>query len=119
MSTDNILAVAGACKGNFFLLLFGLALSIPFVVFTSTLLSMLMDKYPIIVWIGAAVLGRVGGEMIMTDPFIVKLIEPGKVLQYSVEVIGAIGVIAVGKLYMRWKISRQQNEVIKDTQPAS
>jgi YjbE family integral membrane protein len=55
MSTDNILAVAGACKGNFFLLLFGLALSIPFVVFTSSLLSMLMDKYPIIVWIGAAV----------------------------------------------------------------
>jgi predicted tellurium resistance membrane protein TerC len=101
------------------LLIFGLALSIPFVVFTSTLLSMLMDKYPIIVYIGAAVLGRVGGEMIMTDPFIVKLIEPGKVLQYSVEAIGAIGVIVVGKLYMRWKISRQERAAIKDTQPAS
>jgi YjbE family integral membrane protein len=107
MSTDNILAVAGACKGNIFLLIFGLALSIPFVVFTSTLLSKLMDKYPIIVYLGAAVLGRVGGEMIMTDPFTVKLIEPGKVLQYSVEVIGAVGVIVVGKLYMRWKIARQ------------
>ena len=46
MSTDNVLAVAGASKGNLFLLLFGLALSIPFVVFTSNLLSMLMDKYP-------------------------------------------------------------------------
>jgi YjbE family integral membrane protein len=119
MSTDNILAVAGACRGNFFLLLFGLALSIPFVVFTSSLLSRLMDRFPIIVWIGAAVLGRVGGEMIMTDPFIVKLIDPGKVFQYSVEVVGAIGVIAVGKLYMRWKISRQENEGIKDTHPTS
>ena len=118
MSTDNILAVAGACKGNFFLLLFGLALSIPFVVFTSSLLSKLMDKYPIIVYIGAAVLGRVGGEMIMTDPFTVKLIEPGKVLQYSVEVIGAVGVIVVGKLYMRWKISRQENSSIKGKEPA-
>jgi YjbE family integral membrane protein len=118
MSTDNILAVAGACKGNFFLLLFGLALSIPFVVFTSSLLSRLMDKYPIIIWIGAAVLGRVGGEMIMTDPFIVKLIEPGKVLQYSVEAIGAIGVIVGGKLFMRWKISRQEKARVKDRQPA-
>ncbi len=118
MSTDNILAVAGACKGNFFLLLFGLALSIPFVVFTSSLLSKLMDKYPIIVYIGAAVLGRVGGEMIITDPFTVKLIEPGKVLQYSVEVIGAVGVIVVGKLYMRWKISRQENSSIKGKEPA-
>jgi YjbE family integral membrane protein len=118
MSTDNVLAVAGACKGNIFLLIFGLALSIPFVVFTSTLLSMLMDKYPIIVYIGAAVLGRVGGEMIMTDPFTVKLIEPGKVLQYSVEVIGAVGVIVVGKLYMRWKISRKENSSIKGKEPA-
>ncbi|MDH4264888.1 MAG: TerC family protein [Deltaproteobacteria bacterium] len=113
MSTDNILAVAGACKGNIFLLIFGLALSIPFVVFTSTLLSMLMDKYPIIVYIGAAVLGRVGGEMIMTDPFMVKLIEPGKILQYSVEIIGAVGVIVVGKLYMRWKIAGQGAPAVK------
>lgn len=118
MSTDNILAVAGACKGNLFLLLFGLTLSIPFVVFTSSLLSMLMDKYPIIVYIGAAVLGRVGAEMIMTDPFIVKLIEPGKVLQYSVEAIGAIGIIIVGKLFMRWKISHQESVAIKVTDPA-
>ncbi len=118
MSTDNVLAVAGACKGNFFLLLFGLALSIPFVVFTSSLLSKLMDKYPIIVWIGAAVLGRVGGEMIITDPFIVNLIAPGKFLKYSVEIIGAVGVILMGKWYMRWKIGRQNPEAIKETEPA-
>ncbi|NCO59214.1 TerC family protein, partial [bacterium] len=69
MAVDNMLAVAGASHGNIFLLLFGLGLSIPFVVFTSNLLSMLMDKYPIIIYIGAAILGKVGGEMMITDPF--------------------------------------------------
>jgi predicted tellurium resistance membrane protein TerC len=110
--------VAGACKGNFFLLLFGLALSIPFVVFTSSLLSMLMDKYPIIVWIGAAVLGRVGGEMIITDPWVVSKIDPSKTLQYACEIIGAVGVLVVAKLYMRWKISKQENSTVKASEPA-
>lgn len=113
MSTDNILAVAGACKGNLFLLLFGLALSIPFVVFTSSLLSMLMDKYPIIVYIGAAVLGRVGGEMIITDPFIVQWLQPSNILKYIVEVMGAGSVILVAKLYIRWRISKQEVLAIK------
>jgi YjbE family integral membrane protein len=117
MSTDNILAVAGACKGNFFLLLFGLALSIPFVVFTSSLLSLLMDKYPVIVWIGAAVLGRVGGEMIITDPWVVEKIVPSKALQYACEIIGAVGVIVVSKLYMRWKIARQAEALAKGAEP--
>jgi YjbE family integral membrane protein len=108
MSTDNILAVAGASKGNLFLLLFGLSLSIPFVVFTSNLLAMLMDKYPFLVYIGAAVLGRVAGEMMITDPFIVKLIHPSKFLQYSVEIFFTIGVLVAGKIWIKWKISREE-----------
>jgi len=118
MSTDNILAVAGACKGNFFLLLFGLALSIPFVVFTSSLLSMLMDKYPVIVWIGAAVLGRVGGEMIITDPWVVEKIAPSNILKYACEIIGAVGVLVGAKLYMRWKIARQAEAPARGAEPA-
>lgn len=108
MATDNMLAVGGASHGNLFLLIFGLGLSIPFVVFTSNLLSMLMDKYPIIIYIGAAVLGKVGGEMIITDPFAVNILHPGKMLQYSVEIIFAIGVIVAGKLWMKWKIAREE-----------
>ncbi|HEX2964408.1 MAG TPA: TerC family protein [Syntrophorhabdaceae bacterium] len=65
MSLDNMLAVAGASHGNNFLIVFGLVLSIPFVVFTSNLLSMLMDRFPIIVYLGAMVLGKVAGEMII------------------------------------------------------
>ncbi len=102
MSTDNMLAVAGASHGNVFLLLFGLGLSIPFVVFTSSLLSMLMDRYPIIIYLGAAVLGRVGGEMIMTDPVVVKFLAPSRIMQYTVEVVLAVSIIVVGKLYMKW-----------------
>jgi YjbE family integral membrane protein len=102
MSLDNMLAVGGASHGNLFLLVFGLGLSIPFIVFTSNLLSMLMDKYPIIIYIGAAVLGKVGGEMIITDPFVVGLLSPSTWVQYGVEAIMAVGVIVVGKLWMRW-----------------
>jgi YjbE family integral membrane protein len=67
MSLDNVIAVAGASKDNFGLLLFGLGLSIPLVVFTSSRLSALMDRFPVIVYLGSAVLGWVGGGMIMTD----------------------------------------------------
>jgi len=110
MSLDNILAVAGCAHGSLFLLVFGLALSIPIVVFASNLLSMLMDKYPIIIMIGAGILGKVGGEMIITDPWVEGLLHPGKVMEYSVQIIGVIGVIAAGKLWAKWNASRAAGE---------
>ena len=67
MSLDNVLAVAGAARGHFGLLMFGLALSIPLVVFASNFISKLMAKYQMVVFIGAAILGKVGGEMMLTD----------------------------------------------------
>lgn len=109
MSTDNMLAVAGASHGNLFLLLFGLGLSIPFIVFTSGLLSMLMDKYPIIIYIGAAILGKVGGEMMITDPVVFDYLNPSKTMVYGVELAFAVGVIAVGKLQLL--ISRRRCQV--------
>lgn len=108
MSIDNVLAVAGASNGNLFLLLFGLGLSIPIVVFTSNLLSMLMDKYPFLVYLGAAILGRVGGEMMISDPFIIKFLEPSAYLRYGVEAFCTVGVLLVGKGWIRWKISREE-----------
>ena len=108
MSTDNILAVAAASKGNLFLLIFGLGLSIPFVVFTSSLLATLMDKYPIITYLGAAVLGRVAGEMMIGDPFIHNLLHPGKLTEYGVQLFFAVGVIVFSKLWMKWKIKKEE-----------
>jgi len=111
MSTDNVLAVAGASHGNPILLLFGLALSIPFVVFTSNLLSMLMDRYPIIIYIGAAILGRVAAEMIFTDPFIESWLATPTWFKYAMEVLFALGVIGVGKLWLWYQYRKEQENV--------
>jgi YjbE family integral membrane protein len=107
MSLDNVLAIAAVSKGNFFLLIFGLGLSIPIVMFASTLLVLLMDKYPIVIYVGAAVLGQVGGEMMVTDPFVIGLLNPSDILKYCVEAFFTIGVVVAGKLWVRQKISRQ------------
>ncbi len=117
MSLDNMLAVAGASHGNNFLILFGLVLSIPFVVFTSNLLSMLMDKFPIIVYLGAMVLGKVAGEMIITDPYVQSFLHTGKVTQYIVEALGAIAVVLVGKLWMKMRTSKA-DEIESAVEPA-
>jgi YjbE family integral membrane protein len=102
MSTDNVLAVAGASKGNLALLVFGLGTSIPLVVFASNLLSKLMDRYPIIVYVGAAILGKVSGEMIITDPFVVRLLDsPGSYVTYATQAACAMAVIMAGKAWIR------------------
>lgn len=108
MALDNMLAVGAASKGNLFLLLFGLGLSIPFIVFTSNLLSMLMDKYPAIIYIGAAILGKVAGEMIMTDPLVIGIIHPSSVVIYITEAGLAIGVVFLGRAIMSKRRSRNE-----------
>ena len=96
MSTDNILAIAALAHGNLELLLFGLGVSIPLVIFASGLLATLMDRYPVIVYIGAALLGRVAGQMIMTDAFVAQNFAPSQALLYSVEAAGTVGVLIAG-----------------------
>ena len=100
MSTDNILAVAAASKGRASLLIFGLALSIPFVIFTSGLLSVLMSRYKWIVWAGAALLGKVGAEMIFTDKFVSDHFYIAEPLLYFLQAAGAALVILLG-----WKLA--------------
>jgi YjbE family integral membrane protein len=98
MSTDNVLAVAGASGGSFELIVFGLCLSIPFVVFSANLLAGLMNRYPITMYIGAAILGRTGGDMIMTDGFVDGLLHPSAMACYIVEGALAVAVVVIGKL---------------------
>jgi len=105
MGIDNMLAVGAASHGNLFLLLFGLLLSIPMVVFLSTWLSKLMDRYPIILWIGAAVLGKVGGEMMITDPWVHGLLNPPKWADYAAMAFFVVFVCALSK----WLISRRKD----------
>ena len=68
MSLDNVLAVAAAAKGNTTLLVLGLLISIPLIIFGSTLLMKVMERFPIIITLGAALLGFLAGEMLLTDP---------------------------------------------------
>jgi YjbE family integral membrane protein len=101
MSTDNILAVAGASKGNIWLIAFGLALSIPLVVSSSTFLALIMDKYPVTMYVGVAILGRVAGEMMLGDPLVRRLLHPSDALRYGVELALMVAIVVTGRLLSR------------------
>ncbi|MEO7404071.1 MAG: TerC family protein, partial [Burkholderiales bacterium] len=109
MSLDNVIAVAAAAGGSMTLLILGLAISIPLVIFGSTLLLHLMERYPIIITLGAALLGFVAGEMLVTDPGLMGWFAEhftmkdghamvGAVpLEWIAGVIGAVIVVLLGK----------------------
>jgi YjbE family integral membrane protein len=71
MSLDNVIAVAAVAKGSILLLVLGLVISIPLVVFGATMLMRLMERYPVIITVGAALIGYVAGEMLVTDPVVI------------------------------------------------
>ncbi len=98
MSTDNVLAIAGASKGNFWLIAFGLAVSIPFIVLSSNLLSKLMDRFPALIYLGAGILAKVAGDMILTDPLVVRLWNPGDLVRYAVEAVLVVAIIVIGRI---------------------
>ena len=110
MAIDNMLAVAGASKGNVFLLLFGLVLSVPLVMAGAGLLSMLMDRYPLILYIGSAVLGKVGGEMMITDPFVKNLLHPSQAVEYGVMAFFIIFVIGFSRLLLKRKAAKAETK---------
>ena len=102
MSTDNVLAVAAAAKGSVTLLTLGLLISIPLVVFGATMLMVLMERFPIIITLGAAVLGWTAGEMIVTDPALAEWVNANAAwLHWGAPIGGAVLVVAVGKWLAR------------------
>jgi|SRR5215472_17182766 len=96
MSVDNILAIAGASNGHIELIVFGLCLSIPFVIFSSNLLADLMDRFPALVYLGAVILGKVAGDMILHDPFATRLVHPSELARYLVDAMLIGAVLAAG-----------------------
>ena len=112
MSLDNVIAVAAAAKGSLTLLIVGLAISIPLVVFGSTVLLKLMQRWPIIITIGAALLGWVAGEMAVTDPLVSEWVEANaKYLHWVAPTAGAVLVVLLGKwLAARATSRRPQSE---------
>jgi YjbE family integral membrane protein len=71
MSLDNVIAIAAVARGSIPLLVFGLLVSIPLIMAGATLISALLDRIPVLLWAGAALLGWVAGEMLATDPLLV------------------------------------------------
>lgn len=96
MSLDNVIAVAAAAGGDMVLLILGLAISIPLVVFGSTLMIRLMERFPVIVTLGAALIGWVGGETIMNDNLLHPYVQASPALHYAAAVLGAVLVVGAG-----------------------
>ncbi len=108
MSLDNVIAVAAAAKGSIVLLVLGLLISIPLVIFGATLLMKLMERYPIIITVGAGILGWVAGEMLVTDPILVDWISANMARMHIhlpaglgevtwAQIVGAVLVVGLGK----------------------
>jgi len=133
MSLDNVIAVAAAANGQLPLLVLGLAVSIPMIIAGAALIMMVLDRFPILVWLGATLLGWIAGEVIATDPAIHPLLQrlldghialdldatsvvfgvsphfrlDGDLVEYVASVLGAVAVLAVGSI---WRKRRQQQQ---------
>jgi YjbE family integral membrane protein len=108
MSLDNVLAVAAAAKGSIVLLIAGLAISIPLVIFGSTLLLKLMERFPIIITLGAALLGWVAGDMATTDPAVKDWVAASAPwLHELAEVAGAALVVLLGNMLAYREMARR------------
>ena len=111
MSLDNVIAVAAAAKGSTTLLIIGLAISIPLVIFGSTLMIKLMERFPIIVTLGAALIGWVGGETIVSDVALKSALEANPSLHYICAAVGAVVVVGLGKFL---QVRHHQKETAAD-----
>jgi len=106
MSLDNVIAVAATAQGNMVLLILGLAISIPLVVFGSTLMIKLMGRFPIIVTLGAALIGWVGGETIVNDHLMQGYTMAHPWLHYAAAATGVVVVVGLGKFMQLRSASR-------------
>jgi YjbE family integral membrane protein len=109
MSLDNVIAVAAVAKGQYVLLIIGLSISIPVVIAGSAIILWLMERFPILVWGGAAILGWVAGDIFAGDPTIENLfsgIDPQN-LELAAQIIGAAVVLASGLFWRRMHMAPQ------------
>jgi YjbE family integral membrane protein len=103
MSLDNVLAIAAVAQGSWFLLVLGLAISIPLVIVGASLIMTLIERFPIFVWLGAGLLGWVAGEMLVSDPWLVGQLGEATAhrLEMPVAALGALVVVGLGYLLRR------------------
>jgi YjbE family integral membrane protein len=111
MSLDNVIAVAGASRGSIVLVTFGILVSIPIVVYGSKLVITLMDRFPLVITAGAALLGWIAGGMLLTDPaFPAGMAQAVPYAHYVFGGVGAVLVVLAGKLLCRQLATRTDHE---------
>jgi YjbE family integral membrane protein len=132
MSLDNVIAVAAAANGQLPLLILGLAISIPMIVAGAALIMMVLDRFPVLVWLGATLLGWIAGDVIETDPavqpFLQRLLDgqialnldatstifglsrhfsvDADLAEYICSILGAVAVLAVGSIWRKRKLKQ-------------
>jgi predicted tellurium resistance membrane protein TerC len=116
MSVDNVIAIAGAAESaggehKMPLVIFGLLVSIPIIVWGSQLALKLMDRFPIIITIGGMLLGWIAGTMAVTDPAVAPWLPTQEAIKYAAGVFGALLVLAVGMVLDR---RRRARAVVRD-----
>jgi YjbE family integral membrane protein len=130
MSLDNVIAVAAAANGQMSLLILGLAVRIPMIIAGAALIMMVLDRFPILIWLGATLLGWIAGDVIETDPAVHPLLQrlldgqialnldatsavfgisphfslDGDLVEYLCSILGAIGVLIVGSIWRKRKL---------------
>ncbi len=112
MSLDNVVAVAGAANGNMALVVFGIVISIPMILFGSQFVMRLMDRFPMVITLGAALLGWIAGDMLLNDVIIRAWSEQlSGWTHFLASAIGALLVVFVGKMRNRRAASKPIHEV--------
>jgi YjbE family integral membrane protein len=135
MSLDNVIAVAAAANGQMSLLILGLAVSIPMIIAGAALIMMVLDRFPILIWLGATLLGWIAGDVIETDPavhpFLQRLLDgqialsldatsaifgvsphfslDGDLVEYISSILGAIAVLIVGSIWRKRKLQQLEH----------
>ena len=100
MSLDNSVAIAAAADGNIYLVIFGLLLSVPIIIWGSSIILKLIDKYPVIIYLGSGLLGWIAGDMIKTDILTLKYFSASAVQEF-LPLAGSFFVIIYSYLYMK------------------
>lgn len=115
MSFDNVVAIAAAARGDYLLLAIGLAISIPLLVIGAALITALLDRFPVFIWLGAALLGWIAGQTMATDAAVTSRLAPlGDAALRQVEFAGAVAgaalAIGAGGLWQRLRATRTNSQ---------
>lgn len=105
MGLDNVLAVAGAAHGNFLMVVLGLLISVPIVVWGSTLILKLVDRFPVIIYIGAGVLAWTATKMIIDEPIVHDFFVANPLIKWVLTIVTIVGVLLAGWASKRAKVA--------------